>query len=180
MNGLEYTVLTGEESFGSHGFGVRIMIATTAPMPKAEALKEAGWKAREMVRQALEAAVIANDAAAQQRAVRDRRELLALFPGRIFVEAIPNGYCGRACCSHLPWFVVTTEIGRFKIGWRKRVIHIEWTETIVRQSAEELFPQEQVTKHERLMHAWSLEDAQRYIDIVKAAGIVASARGVLA
>lgn len=173
MNGMDYSVLTGEESFGTHGIGVKIMIATTGPLPASDdydhPLKVAAWKAREAIAQELEALAWAADPQAQARAARDRAELLGLFPARIFVEDIPNGYCSRACCRHLPWFVVTTEIGRFKIGWRKRVINIDWTETIVQRSAEELFPDENVTKSDRHIHAWSLEDAQRYVNAIKAA-----------
>src|ERR1039458_6097882 len=61
----------------------------------------------------------------------EREEILALFPDKIFVEEIPNGYCSKYCskycCREKPWFIVTTSLGRIKIGWRKSVIHIEWT-----------------------------------------------------
>lgn len=92
-----------------------------------------------------------------------REQLLACFPDNIFVEAMPNGYCSRWCCKHLPWFKVTTEAGVFVIGWRKRVIHLEWTGVPNSKLAEELFPNEDVTKGERYIHAWSYDQAEGYI-----------------
>ena len=64
----------------------------------------------------------------------------------IFVEEIPNGYCNEPCCSRLPWFIVTTPVGHIKIGWRKRVINIDWTNTLQKKNGHELFPNEDVTK----------------------------------
>jgi hypothetical protein len=64
--------------------------------------------------------------------------------------------------------VVTTNIGRVKIGWRKRVINIDWSDTVVKKKAEELFPEENVTKggydNHFYIHAWSYEDAKKYLD----------------
>lgn len=171
MTGLEYKTLHASESFGGHGaFGIKIMVAATKlPNLDTEAIWSAAYKAAGLVTAEVRAAAMADDEEAQRHAKRQRSELLDLFPGRIFVEAIPNGYCSDWCCRHLPWFIVTTEIGRFKIGWRKRVIHLEWADTVVSKSAEELFPGEDVTKFERTIHAWGLDKARQYIEAVIAA-----------
>ena len=81
----------------------------------------------------------------------------------IYIEEIPNGYCNRACCRHLPWFIVTTTVGRIKIGWRKRVIEIDWSDTKGTAEAETLFAAEDVTKGTRYIHAWSVEKAKSYV-----------------
>ena len=94
----------------------------------------------------------------------ERARLLGLFEGPIFAEEIPNGYCGPQCCFHRKWFIVTTRIGHIKIGWRKRVISIDWERTLVTKTAEELFPKEEVTKRGRLIHAYGYEKAKEYID----------------
>jgi len=103
-----------------------------------------------------------------ERAAQERMALLGCFPGVIYAEAIPNGYCSDYCCRHLPWFIVTTSIGHFKIGWRKRVIHLDWEKTQVTKSADELFPHENTTKSGRMIHAWSLEKAREYVNWVLA------------
>jgi hypothetical protein len=98
-------------------------------------------------------------------AEKERTEILSVFGDRsIFVEEIPNGYCDRYCCKHLPWFIVTTTKGRIKIGWRKRVIHIDWEDSIIPDSAETLFPDQDVTKFDKGIHAWGIENAKVYID----------------
>lgn len=96
---------------------------------------------------------------------KEREEILSVFGDRtIFVEEIPNGYCPNYCCKHLPWFVVTTNKGRIKIGWRKRVINIDWSDSIIPYEAESHFPNENTTKYEKTIHAWGLEKAKEYID----------------
>lgn len=100
-------------------------------------------------------------------AEQDKKDILSLFGDRsIFVDEIPNGYCSEYCCKHLPWFIVTTKKGRIKIGWRKRVIHIDWEDSIIKEDADTLFPDEDVTKFGKGIHAWGLDKAKEYIDIL--------------
>ena len=101
----------------------------------------------------------------KETATKEKADILALFGSRsVYVEEIPNGYCHEYCCKHLPWFIVTTRKGRIKIGWRKRVIHIEWTDTIIPENADILFPDEDVTKYDKIIHAWGYEKALEYIN----------------
>ena len=96
---------------------------------------------------------------------KEREEILGLFGDRaIFVQELPNGYCSSYCCKHLPWFDVTTNKGRIKIGWRKRVIQIDWENSIIQEDAKTLFPDEDVTRFDKVIHAWGLEKAKEYID----------------
>jgi len=44
-------------------------------------------------------------------------------------RTIPNGYCSKECCTHLPWYEVETMRGTIIIGWRKSVIMIDWSKT---------------------------------------------------
>jgi hypothetical protein len=95
----------------------------------------------------------------------ERNEILSVFGDRaIYVEEIPNGYCPDYCCKHLPWFIVTTNKGRIKIGWRKRVISIDWEDSIIDETGESLFPDEDVTKYNKNIHAWGIVKAKEYID----------------
>jgi hypothetical protein len=157
-----------EESHGTYGmFALEINVdATKIPDLKHDRIWRATHDAAKAIKSAIMETAIESNPEAQQRRKDERAEILALFSSRIFSEEIPNGYCSDYCCKHLPWFVVTTNIGRFKIGWRKRVIHIEWTETHSTKTAQELFPAENVTKADRTIHAWSIEDAKRYVETI--------------
>jgi len=165
MDNLEYKLLCKEESHGSYGsFGIQILVAgSNLPDLDASEIWNASTKARETIKSeimALSMASLPDTVKASER----NRELLNIFDEPIFVEEIPNGYCSRWCCRHLPWFIVTTKVGRIRIGWRKRVICIEWEDTIGTKTSEELFAEEDTTKGERMIHAWSIENAKRYID----------------
>lgn len=96
---------------------------------------------------------------------KKNRELLdVFFPEAIFIEEIPNGYYSSSFYEHLPWFIVTTKIGRIEIGWRKRVISIDWSDSIALKNGCELFKDEDVTKGDDYIHAWSIEKAEEYIN----------------
>jgi hypothetical protein len=110
------------------------------------------------------------DPEAGRRAAQERSKIVALFPQPIFVEEIPNRYCNQPCCSRRPWFVVTTPRGRITIGWRKRVLSIDWSDSAINFAASELFPLEDVTKDGRLIHAWGYEQAAKYIGVLSVEG----------
>lgn len=57
------------------------------------------------------------------------------------------------------WWLVKTPYGLIEIGWRKRVIHIDWSETPVRA----IVTQDEVTKGETFVHAWSELKAIEYL-----------------
>lgn len=94
----------------------------------------------------------------------EKSQLISLFGDKkIYVSAIPNGYEPENGYYKLfPWYIVTTEKGHIKIGWRKRVILIDWTDSDI--AGEIMFPDEDVTKGEKYIHAWGYEKAQEYID----------------
>jgi hypothetical protein len=174
---LDYTELHREESAGSYGaFGIKILVAVHPPHEEGEqpvpvsldheTIRYACYDAKKAIQGAIMERVIASLPGAQARAKAEREQLLALFPNPIFVEEIPNGYCSDYCCKHLPWFIVTTSVGRIKIGWRKRVINIDWSETKGTKTSEELFKDENVTKDTRLIHAWGADDAKGYVEAI--------------
>lgn len=103
----------------------------------------------------------------QQRMKTEREELLALFgEEKIYVMEVPNGYHHDIPD---PWFKVYTKKGPITIGWRKRVINIDWTDSDIKENGNKLFPDENVTKSDayeqtKYIHAWGLEKAQEYIN----------------
>jgi hypothetical protein len=107
------------------------------------------------------------DPKVKEEAAENKRDILSLFSEqKIFVEEIDNEYMIHPYSKHYPWFVVTTSKGRIKIGWRKRVLNICWDDSIIKESAKELFPDEDVTKFDKTIHAWGYDKAKEYIDIL--------------
>lgn len=162
----DYVTLYHGESVGSSGaFGIKILVAHSAnPDLNTTAIYNTTYEAACKVAAEIRAEVLRADGMSQVQAKKEREDLLGLFPGRIFVETIPNGYCSDWCCRHLPWFVVTTEVGRITISWRKSVISINWEDTVGTKTAAELFEYEDVTKGNKSIHAWSLQKAQDYVN----------------
>lgn len=113
-------------------------------------------------------------------------ELKALFLlARIVVldyHKIPNEYWpDTASYSDLressPWWLVTTPVGVIKIGWRKRVIEIDWYATKYRVGEGLHFKDrpndliadvtaDDVTKGASYVHAWTYGKAVDYLSTI--------------
>jgi len=58
----------------------------------------------------------------------EREQLLNCFGDhKIYAKEIPSEYGNLE-----PWFLVTTPKGVIKIGWRKRVINIDWSDSDIK------------------------------------------------
>ena len=165
---LIYHHLIGNESSGRYGsFGINIDVAASVPPDWHDsAIINAAYEAVHMIETAVRTVIVRNNPEAQATRKAEREQIMSLFSSPILVEEIPNGYCSDWCCKHLPWFLITTDIGRFKIGWRKRVIEIDWTGTWNIKTGNDLFAKEDVTKGERFIHAWTIEKAREYIETI--------------
>jgi hypothetical protein len=80
------------------------------------------------------------------------------------VFELPNGYWPDTpnyaeLRRESPWWLVRTAAGLVKIGWRKRVINIEWDDTCVRQ----IVTPDDVTKEDTMVHAYSYGKAVEYL-----------------
>ncbi|MDD5290290.1 MAG: hypothetical protein PHT40_03805 [Patescibacteria group bacterium] len=91
------------------------------------------------------------------------------------MNALSNEYCSCDHCA--PWFTVGTGFGLIKIGWRKRVIKIDWNamaatlkacNKLPKKSIISLFQNEDVTKGENFIHAWGWEKAEEYLSRIHA------------
>ncbi len=162
-NSLVYKEAYFSEAFGAQGVGVKIEIAMSDRELDDTDSQNLSALGREIMETVQERS-IALDPKSQEHAKEERAKLIALFPEPIYVEDTPNGYCNQYCCKHLPWFIVTTKIGKFVIGWRKRVINIDWSSTQVPFTARGVFPNEDVTQGDRSIHAYGYDKAKEYID----------------
>lgn len=63
---------------------------------------------------------------------------------------LPSAYC---------WWLVKIKEGLIKLGWRKRVIEIDWSDTKI----EKIVTEDQVTKSKTYVHAWSFDKAVEYL-----------------
>ena len=84
------------------------------------------------------------------------------------VDELANGYWPRTpdyleLRESSPWWLVTTEYGAIVIGWRKRVIDIDWSRTALR----EIVTSDDVTKSETHVHAWNAHNALKYLCALK-------------
>jgi hypothetical protein len=72
---------------------------------------------------------------------------------------VPNLYGSERYAG--PWLTVVTEkLGRVTLGWRRRVIAIEWERG---PDGCEVFASESVTVDSKLVHAWNPEQATSYL-----------------
>lgn len=79
---------------------------------------------------------------------------------------IPNEYCHdiENCTICANWFLVNTKWGNIKIGWRKRVINIDWSDFKKKPNGHKLFDDEKVTVDDSSVHAWGWEKCVEYLE----------------
>lgn len=74
-------------------------------------------------------------------------------------ELLVNGYSAWWNGPHLPWYLFKTQVGFIKVGWRKRVINIDWSHCGMAWTR----PMDQdITFSDTYMHAWSYEKMVEY------------------
>ncbi len=89
----------------------------------------------------------------------------------IYVNLIENQYSGDPFYYNDPWLEATTQKGIIVIGWRKRVINIDWSASDVDVDSEKLFEGEDTTKYEKYVHAWGYDKAVEYLTKLNAVEI---------
>lgn len=104
---------------------------------------------------------INNDPVNIENGKKEEESLKACFPCPIYVKKAENPYFKDY--TNKPRLIVTTHKGPISIHWRKRVIEIDWNESDVKTSSMEIFPDEDVTRGVKLIHAWGYQKAAEYI-----------------
>lgn len=92
--------------------------------------------------------------------------LAGLKPDRMWELA--NGYWPLAPSYddvRYPWWLAQTSIGLIRMGWRKRVISIEWDATPHRHTV----TSDEVTKDDTSVHAHSVAKAVEYLTTLRIA-----------
>jgi len=77
----------------------------------------------------------------------------------IYVKVVDNEYDNSAFYYTRPWLYVTTQRGIIKIGWRKRVINLDWSQSDIAVFGQDLFKGEESTVGDKFIHCWSEEKA---------------------
>ncbi len=156
---MEYKQLTSYET--DNEFGVKILVSGIEPS------QEIKYLANRLTNQLFEA-IWLERVMNEPSEIANRRvtilQLSSLFSELIHVEVIPNEYCLQPCCWSLPWLLVTTKKGDIKVGWRKRVINIDWGLSDIEETGHGLFPDEDVTKGDYNIHAWTCFKAKEYLE----------------
>lgn len=159
-----YELAYGEQSHGSEFFGLQIYVKmSNRKLCDGDTL----YSQAEAIRAKLDTVSAERDPERELKLESYRKEIERVYMEAgvtsIFMERLPNGYCSKPCCLLKPWFRVTSSIGHVVIGWRKNVISIEWGESTVGLSGNELFPNENVTRWETGIHAWGGQMAAVYV-----------------
>ena len=91
------------------------------------------------------------------------------FP-TVYMERVENGYWPKAYADSIvktPWFMITTPIGHFHVGWRKSVIHFNWEKTVLKDF--DLEARGDVTHDPGMCHAYGYEDGIKVLTQLKSA-----------
>lgn len=71
---------------------------------------------------------------------------------------LPNDYWGTDAITG-PWWLVRTNKGMLRLGWRKRVLELDWSDTPIKL----VVTSDEVTKTESMVHANTLAKAAEYL-----------------
>jgi hypothetical protein len=66
-----------------------------------------------------------------------------------------------------PWWLVQTTVGIVVIGWRSRVIEIDWSDTDIYFNDEKPITKDEVTKTNTYVHAYGLTKAVEYLTALR-------------
>ncbi len=178
LNGMKAKLISSCEAWigssGSHGWKVFIDV------DREEFDGDDGWDVREAMETAIEKIRVrhtlqkladpTHEKAITKAAWLDHAKALFTAAGLepSAMAEIANGYCSKSCCLHRPWLEVVTRLGVITVGWRKRVLNIDWAESHLRVDGTVLFKDEGVTVGPFFVHAWTYEKVAEYLKALAA------------
>ncbi len=159
---IGYERAYGEES--DSGFGLFILVKMKGRKIVDE---DDFYKPARQIRKDIETVSAKLDPEGPAKRERCRAEIAGIYSaagvGVIYMEELPNRHCPDPCCLNTPWFRVTSKIGHVVIGRQRSVISIDWKDSTVKKTGEELFPEEKVTRWDVGIHAYGMGAVTRYI-----------------
>jgi hypothetical protein len=165
MGLTNWKTLYKSESYGARNLGIEVRVAVDRELGRNDDM--AMYRIADQIEDVIMRESLRLDATAQLAKKEEHDKLMELFGDeKIFAEEIPNGYSTSWYYSMSPWYKVTTSKGIITLGWRKRVIEIQYEQRVNAASADSLFPDEDVTKSGRMIHAWGYDKAKRYISLI--------------
>lgn len=143
--------------------------------PIRKILVYAGYEAEKILMRAIEEVRVRRDPELPARIQRTRTDFAGSFAAAgfepIYMRQIPNEY-GPPDAHKLysPWYEVTTDLGVFKVGWRRHVIALDWARVDAPGNALlALFADQDVTKDEEGIHAWGHKALIDYLGRIRQA-----------
>lgn len=172
---VEWDVVCGTEGVGG-AFG-RTGIEIHVPKALIDGLTtDTRYEVSRLAEQALELICLdkaRRDPTMIKTAAERRAKLIGMFSGLTYawVEEIPNGYGLPHWYTIIdPWFKVYTNRGPITVGWRRRVINIDWSLIDQAADAAVVFPKEHragyPTTGNHYIHAYSYEDGYTYLHAI--------------
>lgn len=162
-----YHMIHGEETWGERTTGLIVLTKLGRPLDRERDGKHV-YAAVEALKRGFATVAAEIDPDGPGKVEAELRGYRGIYSDAgveaIYVEAVPNGYCKDPCCLNRPWARITSRIGHVLIGCRKRVISIDWKDTVLAgKTGLELFPGEDTTRGATFIHAWGAAKASEYI-----------------
>lgn len=155
---------------GNEGFSIRIKV----PRPIDELDQKWIYEAVRVIERGMRLVTAKLDPKSEERRAEIRTEFQQMFAEAgfptIYMEEIPNEYWPDSYADAIwrsPWFMITTPIGHFKVGWRKRVIRFDWTKTVLKNF--DLKSRGEVTHDYGSCDAYGVADGIKVLKELKAA-----------
>lgn len=160
-------------SYSSEGFSASVRIEVSGPSidPDEHGAAFARVVQAERVYHDLWSEIVRSDPETRLASAEHVEGLKAAFgPVPYYaLTPLPNGYCSRPCCYGRPWAKFHTTAGDVVMGWRKRVLVVDWTSSDFGKTAEDVYAagvllsSGGVSHGERYIHVNSTEEARKVV-----------------
>lgn len=158
-------IICSREAWGgkNHMISMVSVVIDKDPTKLTEAQKEIIRKHFNQMNEELDENMLQTHPDTIKRGNEERLAISNLFNSENVIIEIENKYY-PPYKKAVPWYEVYTKKGRIIIGWRKRVIEIDYSGCPLEPKALDLFPDEDATKQGKTIHACDYEKAKEYVE----------------